>query len=104
MLTLKASRPKGVLWAAPTAQAPEWAGWQADITTINDGWGAQVDTEAYPGFQQDEGDSSDGTSSMTSSDSDNEVLDTDSDENQTNSSVQKMNKIKFGNDLRMIAQ
>ena len=65
----------GVLWAPPTQAALAWAVWQPDLTSPGDGWGTHQSADAYPGFQVDEGASSDDTSSMTSSDSGNEVID-----------------------------
>ena len=63
------------LWSdAPAASS--WDHWQPDITAGGgDGWGDAVDQMAFPGFRQDDGESSDGTSSATSSDSGTEHID-----------------------------
>ena len=67
---------EGVMWAEPTAASVHWAAWQADLTTNSaDGWGITAALTACPGFHTDSGDSSDGTSSMTSSGSGNDVID-----------------------------
>ena len=63
------------LWSdAPAASS--WDHWQPDITAVGgDGWGDAVDQIAFPGFRQDDGESSEGTSSATSSDSGTEHID-----------------------------
>ena len=63
------------LWPdAPAASS--WDHWQPDITAGGgDGWGDAVDHIAFPGSRQDDGESSEGTSSATSSDSGTEHID-----------------------------
>jgi hypothetical protein len=64
------------LWADAPASSSGWDTWQADITAGGgDGWGDSISQSAFPGFRQDEGESSDGTSSATSSDSGTEFID-----------------------------
>ena len=64
------------LWADAPASGPGWGSWSPDITTGgSDGWGDSVDQSVFPGFRQDNGESSDPTSSATSSDSGTEFID-----------------------------
>ena len=64
------------LWADSTPGHQGSAAWRAHLTKgDSDGWGCSRDSTATPVFQQEDGESSTQTRSMTSSDSGNYVID-----------------------------
>ena len=67
----------GCLWSDAPAPSAGWDSWQPDLTTGGggDGWGDSADQSAFPGFRQDDVESSDPSSSATSSDSGTAYID-----------------------------